>query len=212
MTRSGLIAGILTALLLENVPGQTDTATGGATPDPPSPCRQYRERLSEIVENFQKGNGDLDDGMDDNGRERERRLYQAAGAGPAILTNVSAGSVALNVYYGALWELNSQVVLSATAKASSDFTDAIVLSGVVGGRYFILNTRIRPFAAGDIGLGWVNAQAARGLGLDAGAGLGADIFDLEAVRIRVAAHASILFNQIENAYPLRYIGTVGVVF
>ncbi len=150
--------------------------------------------------------------IDDLQTRRQAKRWNAAGIGPAGLGNMGSRQVAYNMYYGGFWEVHPNAAIRGLGEATTDFADAIILSGNIGANFYLFNEEYSPYLGGELGLGWGYGEGQNAFGFDLGTAVGVQLFRLADTQMLVEAQTHILLDEIQGSFPLKYAARVGILF
>ncbi len=201
--------------LQQEEPAPIDTIQRDTADDEEGALGDVEEEQNGMTEGEprdQQDAGGIFEGQPIQEARRRGRLHQAAGVGPAGLGNMDVTTVSFNGYYGGLWEVNPRIALNATAEATTNFYEALLVSGTVGADLYLFEGTVSPYLGGDLGLGWGTSSGDNAFGVELGTAVGVQLFRLSDNQVTIEAQTNILLDELTDAFPIKYAARVGLIF
>jgi hypothetical protein len=137
------------------------------------------------------------------------------GAGPGVLNNLKAEEWSVQFFGGKQWALNRFLAPKALLEATTDFSESVLTSALVGANLYPIAKAISPYLGFGTGVGYAKSANDRDVfGLDMAGSFGLLMFRGAAVEVNLETNANFIFRDIttDNGMPMSFSARVGVLF
>lgn len=137
------------------------------------------------------------------------------GAGPGVLDNLKAEDWAVQFYGGRQWSLNKYFAPKAVFEATTDFSESVITSALIGANVYPVSRAISPFVGAGAGIGYAKSADDRDVfGFDVSSTFGLLMFRGSPLEINVETNANFIFRDIGSGdgMPMSFSARVGLLF
>lgn len=133
------------------------------------------------------------------------------GFGPAGFANMGESNIAYDFFGGLLWEVNPQAAIKVEADITTDFSNATMITANLGANFYPLVQDISPVFGALFGFGYANGTSNE-FGFDVGVSGGVILFRTANTQMTIEGHGVFLLNEMEDGYPTKFGGRIGIIF
>lgn len=137
------------------------------------------------------------------------------GAGPGVLNNLKAEPWSYQFFGGKQWAMNSFFAPKAVLEATTDFSESVLTSALVGANLYPISKGISPYVGLGTGVGYAKSANERDVfGLDMAGSFGLLMFRGAAFEVNLETNANFIFRDItsDNGMPMSFAARLGVLF
>ena len=135
------------------------------------------------------------------------------GAGAGALDNLGSNDPAYQFVAGKIWSFSNYFGIKTVAEATTDFSNAVLASALVGANYYPIARRFSPYVGAATGLGYSNgANSDNKLGFDLSSVVGVLLFRQSSLQLKVEGNANFLFRDVNGNMPMTIGGRVALLF
>ncbi|HEX2956380.1 MAG TPA: hypothetical protein VHO70_06105 [Chitinispirillaceae bacterium] len=137
------------------------------------------------------------------------------GAGPGVLDNLKAENWSVQFFGGKQWALNKFFAPKAVLEATTDFSESVITSALVGANVYPIAKAISPYVGLGTGVGYAKSADDRDVfGFDMAGSFGLLMFRGAALELNLETNANFIFRDIgsDDGMPMSFSARVGVLF
>ncbi len=186
------------AVVFSTLAQQTDTATVGADTlqDQPDTTEQIQDTADQRKPVMEK--------------TRAARLT-VAGFGPAGFVNMGESNLSYDFFGGLLWEVNPQAAIKVIGDVTTDFSNVTMITANLGANFYPVTQDISPVFGAMFGFGYAHGTSNE-FGFDVGVSGGVILFRTATTQLTLEGHGIFLLREMEDGYPAKFGGRIGVLF
>jgi hypothetical protein len=137
------------------------------------------------------------------------------GAGPSVLNNLESERWSVQFFGGKQWAMNKFFAPKAVLEATTDFSESVIGSALVGANVYPIAKAISPYVGLGTGVGYAKSANDRDVfGLDMAGSFGLLMFRGAALEVNLETNANFIFRDItsNDGMPMSFSARVGVLF
>ncbi|MFP4415663.1 MAG: hypothetical protein ACLFSB_00175 [Chitinispirillaceae bacterium] len=134
-----------------------------------------------------------------------------AGFGPAGFANVGESNLSYDFFGGLLWEVNPQAAIKAIGDITTDFSNVTMITANVGANFYPIVENISPVFGAMFGFGYAFGTSHE-FGFDVGVSGGVILFRTATTQMTVEGHGIFLLSEMEDGFPTKFGGRLGIIF
>jgi hypothetical protein len=111
--------------------------------------------------------------------------------------------------------LNSYFAPKALFEATTDFSESVITSALIGANVYPINKAISPYIGAGAGVGYAKSADDRDVfGFDVGSSFGLMLFNTAPFKVSVETNANFIFRDIgdDDGMPMSFSARLGVLF